>query len=356
MKKELVATGFILFCFTLPQRAIAAKFDALYVFGDSLSDTGNTFAATQGQIPVPRVNNSNRPAYFPGRFSNGLIWVDYFSSQINQPGLTPTPFVALQTNPNTIPKDGINFAFAGAQTGRDSDFPGFQDNIPGVLGQVGLLRQNLQVDPNALYSVFGGGNDYFSGNTNVNQVVQNLTNSIGSLAQGGAKNFLVFNLPNLGDSPFGKSLGFSAQLNQLTQEHNRQLASAISNISTSNPDLNIYSVDINALFNTVGASPAKFGFKDVTNPCVTGNFLQVTDICDNPDDFLFFDNVHPSSRAHNLIAQAALAAVNGKTIPEPSAALGMLALGALGAVGVLKRKVTSANRVVEAEPSREPVH
>jgi len=214
----------------------------------------------------------------------------------------------------------------------------------------------LPVDPNALYSVFGGANDYFAGNTNVNQVIQNLTNSVGSLAQGGAKNFLVFNLPDLGESPFGKSLGFPTQLNQLTQEHNRQLASAINNLRTSNPDLNIYSVDINTLFNTVRATPAKFGFKDVTNFCVTGNFAQVTNVCDNPDDFLFFDDIHPSSRAHNLIAQAALAAVNGKTIPEPSAALGILALGALGAVGVRKRKVTSANRVVEAKRSKEPVH
>ncbi|MBW4568851.1 MAG: SGNH/GDSL hydrolase family protein [Tolypothrix carrinoi HA7290-LM1] len=352
MKKELVATGFIVFCFTLPQRAIAAKFDALYVFGDSLSDTGNTFAATQGTIPVPRVNNSNRPAYFQGRFSNGQNWVDYFGSQINQPGLKPTPFVTLLANPNIVPTDGVNFALGGAQTGIVSSFPGFQDNIPGVLGQVGLLRQNLPVDPNALYSVFGGANDYFNGNTNVNQVVQNLTNSISSLAQEKAKNFLVFNLPKLGDSPFGKRSGFSDQLNQLTQAHNRQLASAISSLRTSNPDLNIYSVDINTLFNTIRATPAKFGFKDVTNACVTGNFQQVTNICDKPDDFLFFDSVHPSSRTHNLIAKAALAAVNGKTIPEPSAALGMLALGALGAAGVLKRKVTSANRVVEAEPSK----
>ena len=160
----------------------------------------------------------------------------------------------------------------------------------------------------------------------------------------------------MGESPFGKSLGFPAQLNQLTQAHNQQLASTISSLRTSNPDLNIYSVDVNSLFNTVRATPAKFGFKDVTTACVTGNFLQVTNICDNPDDFLFFDDVHPSSRAHNLIAQAALAAVNGKTIPEPSAALGILALGALSAARVRKRKVTSANRVVEVEPSRDPVH
>ncbi|MBW4611641.1 MAG: SGNH/GDSL hydrolase family protein [Hassallia sp. WJT32-NPBG1] len=350
MKKELVATGFAVFCLTLPQKAIAANFNAFYVFGDSLSDTGNTFAATQGQIPVPTVNNSNRPAYFQGRFSNGPIWVDYFGSQ---KGLTPTPFVTLLANPNIVPTDGVNFAFGGAQTGRASDFPGFQNNIPpGVLGQVGLLKQNLPVDPNALYSVFGGGNDYLFGNTNVNQVVQNLTDSIGSLAQDGGKNFIVFNLPDLGEIPFGKRLGVPDQLNQLTQAHNQQLASAISSLRTSNPDLNIYSVDINTLFNTVRATPAKFGFKDVTTACVTGNFLQVASICDNPDDFLFFDDVHPSSRAHNLIAQAALTAVRGKTIPEPSAVLGMLALGALGVAGVRKRKLTSASRVVGAEPSR----
>ncbi|MBD0303481.1 MAG: SGNH/GDSL hydrolase family protein [Tolypothrix sp. T3-bin4] len=353
MKKELVVTGLAVFCLTLPQKAIAAKFDALYVFGDSLSDTGNTFAATRGTIPVLTVNNSKRPAYFQGRFSNGRNWVDYFGSQINQPGLTPTPFLTLLANPNTIPTDGVNFALGGAQTGIASTFPGVvEGTIPGVLGQVGLLRQNLPVDPNALYSVFGGANDYFNGNTKVDEVIQNLTTSIGSLAQGGAKNFLVFNLPNLGDSPFAKILGFPDQLNQLTQAHNEQLASAISSLRTSNPNLNIYSVDVNSLFNTVRATPAKFGFKDVTNPCVTGNFQQVANICDNPDDFLFFDNVHPSSRAHNLIAQAALTAVRGKTIPEPSAVLGMLALGALGAAAMRKRKLTPGGRVVGVALSR----
>ncbi|KAG2485156.1 hypothetical protein HYH03_016046 [Edaphochlamys debaryana] len=41
----------------------------LVVFGDSLSDTGNMFRITNGQVPTPE-------AYWRGRFSNGPVWVD----------------------------------------------------------------------------------------------------------------------------------------------------------------------------------------------------------------------------------------------------------------------------------------
>ncbi|MBW4666410.1 MAG: SGNH/GDSL hydrolase family protein [Cyanomargarita calcarea GSE-NOS-MK-12-04C] len=345
MKKQLLAAGCILFSVISPLKAMAAdlsSFSQLFVFGDSLSDTGNTFTFTGGQIPAPTVSGSDRLAYFPGRFSNGSNWVDYFGSQIGKQGLTPIPLVPLLVNPNPriASQQGVNFALGGAQTGKSSDFPGLQNNIPGVLGQVGLFssfNQTFPADPNALYTIFGGGNDYFSGQTDVNQVVQNLSNSISSLAQGNAKNFLVFNQPDLGESPFGRALGFPQQLNELTKEHNKLLALSLDNLRTIRPDINIFSVDTNALFKTVEFDPVKFGFKDATNSCITGNFQQVLSICDNPDDFVFFDNVHLSSRANRLLADAALASVRGQSIPEPSAALGILALGALG-LGVLKRK------------------
>jgi len=46
MKKQAIAAGFVLFYFMLPTKASAASFDQLYVFGDSLSDTGNIYNAT----------------------------------------------------------------------------------------------------------------------------------------------------------------------------------------------------------------------------------------------------------------------------------------------------------------------
>jgi phospholipase/lecithinase/hemolysin len=198
-----------------------------------------------------------------------------------------------------------------------------------------------------------------SGQTDVNQVVQNFSNSISSLAQGNAKNFLVFNQPDLGESPFGRSLGFPQQLNELVKQHNNLLALSLDNLRTIRPDINIFSVDTNALFKTVQSDPAKFGFKDARNSCITGNFQQVLSICDNPNDFVFFDNVHLSSRANRLLADAALASVKGQSIPEPSAGLGLLALGALG-LGVLKRKqkkseLIPAGRVVAVQSSHTAV-
>ena len=51
--------------------AQASAYSSLVVFGDSLSDTGNVYAATGGVIPGA--------PYASGRFSNGPIWLDTFA-------------------------------------------------------------------------------------------------------------------------------------------------------------------------------------------------------------------------------------------------------------------------------------
>ena len=69
------------------------------VFGDSLSDTGNLFAATGGTNPIP--------PYFNGRFSNGPVWVETLAASLGLP-----------VNPSLL--GGTNYAFAGAVTGLTS--------------------------------------------------------------------------------------------------------------------------------------------------------------------------------------------------------------------------------------------
>ena len=46
----------------------ACAYDAIYAFGDSLTDTGNK--------PAPA------PAYFQGRYSNGALWIETLSVQL----------------------------------------------------------------------------------------------------------------------------------------------------------------------------------------------------------------------------------------------------------------------------------
>ncbi|WP_392534905.1 SGNH/GDSL hydrolase family protein [Nostoc sp. C117] len=333
MKKQVVAAGFVLFSFMLSPKASAASFSNFFVFGDSLSDTGNVFAATGGLID-PTTAFPKNPPYFQGRFSNNRVWVDYLGNEL---GLKPTPY--LISNP-AIPNQGLNFAVGGASSGQGNAVVPSAP-LPGVLRQVGLLTQpvvqaNQKLDPNALYAVWGGANDYVFGQaTNATQTVKNLSDAIGLLASSGAKNILVFNLPDLGKIPLALATGQSNNLTALTNDHNQKLAEELDKFSN-NPNLNLISVDVSSVFNQIQANPGEFGFKNVTSPCVVGNFQTIISVCSQPNDYLFFDSVHPTTNAHKLIADAALAAIEAKSVPEPAINLGILALTAFGAMGTLK--------------------
>ncbi len=361
MKKELIAAGFFLLSLMSPLKASAANFSQIFVFGDSLSDPGNVFNATRNtglQLPPS-------PPYSDGRFSNGKVWIEYAGDEL---GLTPTLATELQT---TTPTEGINFAFGGSGSGTNNFFFPPEAQIPGVLGQVALYRQGLeaqnqQADPNALYVVWGGANDYLFGNvTDVNQTVTNLSTGIEFLTNAGAKNIVVPNLPDLGKLPLTRDGENSSQLTTLGQQHNQALAAALNNFS-SKPGVNIIPVDIDSLFNRAQANPSEFGLTNVTDACLQGDFIEIAQggdfsVCDNPEQYLFWDGVHPTTYTHSIIAESALAAANGnKSIPEPSAGLGMLTLAGLGAAGVIKRKqkqsaLIPAGRVLGGQSSHTVV-
>ncbi len=65
MKQELIAAGFFLFSFMLPLRATAANFSQIYVFGDSLCDTGKMFQLTGGCVEPKNADSSDTPYFQP---------------------------------------------------------------------------------------------------------------------------------------------------------------------------------------------------------------------------------------------------------------------------------------------------
>ncbi|BAZ13906.1 GDSL family lipase [Calothrix sp. NIES-4071] len=343
MNKKIAATGLILFSFILPSKASAASFSKFFIFGDSLSDAGNAYNGTLKQIPAS-------PPYFEGRFSNGDIWTDYLGEQLN---LEPALLTSLAT---TSPSQGINFAIGGSKSGQGNSFVPFLP-LPGVLEQVQLLTSPLQklntkLDSNALYAIWGGGNDYLSGVTDTNQTVNNLTSAVGLLTQAGAKNVMVLNLPDLGRTPQALNTGTNANLTALTEKHNTTLKSALLPFS-SNPELNIIPVDVKNLSDEIFANPQAFGVNNVTQACLNTNLS----VCNNPSGFLFFDNIHPTTKFHNLLATEALSAINSKSIPiaasvaiaststsipEPSTNWAIIGAATLVSIGCLKRAKQSS--------------
>lgn len=304
MKKQILTTGIVLFSFMLPVRVMAASFDQIYVFGDSLSDTGNLFNAT-GLPPSP--------PYFQGRASDGPLWVEYLTSDL---GLTS----GQQTN----------YAFGGANSGSDNtSIPGVQ-SLPGLQQQIASFQAtNTQADPEALYVLWSGANDYLSRSVSDPAVpVNNISTAVSSLADSGAKNIMVVNLPDLGKLPGTSSdIQISTGLSALSEAHNAGLAANL-NFLSQQADVNIIPVDVNSLFNRAITTPSDFGFTNVTDACLTQ-----ASVCSNSDEYLFWDDIHPTTAAHELVGELAFSAVesNSVSVPEPSAGLGVLALGALGA-------------------------
>ncbi len=300
-----------------PGGATTANFDRIYVFGDSLSDDGNVFKSTKGETPPS-------PPYFRGHYSNGPVWVEYLASKLK-----------LTSNPDT------NFAFGGATT-EDSRKP-----VPGLLAQLkSFTATNSSADPNALYIVWAGANDYLGGGTDSTTPVNNLAIAVKSLSAVGAKNILVVNLPDLGKLPGTRTSQRSDSLNNLTNKHNSGLAASLKSLRQQlSSDINITYLDVHSLFNQVINTPEKFGFTNVTNPC-----LSKGSICKHPNQYLFWDGIHPTTAAHKLFVELAFSALKPATETPPVSTsefivpLGVFVFGALGAGLMLKRKKAVRNR------------
>ncbi len=113
----------------------------MYIFGDSLSDTGNFYVATDGDLPPS-------PLYFDGRFSNGPVWVEYFARALREP--VPLPSIL----------GGTNHAVNGARAAGESPYP-----VPDLTEQVSsyLLASGGRANPDDIFVVWVGANDIFFG-------------------------------------------------------------------------------------------------------------------------------------------------------------------------------------------------
>jgi phospholipase/lecithinase/hemolysin len=69
----------------------------------------------------------------------------------------------------------------------------------------------------------------------------------------------------------------------------------------------------------------------VTQPCFDAAAIPIPTLCGNPDQYLFYDDFHPTTAA-NAIAAAAF----GRAVPEPSSIVLLLTACALG-IGARKR-------------------
>ena len=275
----------------------AANYDRMVVFGDSLSDTGN-LSLTLGPGVFPALNYdplrvTSGPTTVPAGSTSGVM-VEHLNSLLGLPDLLP----AVQ--------GGTNYAWAYANTGLDPiDIPNLQ--TPGTGAQVAsFLTSNPVASPDSLYVMWSGANDLFEAPTpeslqaTVDAAIANIKAEISALVSAGARNVLWLNLPDLGLTPDAASGGplAMALMHAASLEFRNQWSTGIEELKWLYPEVQFTGVDVFGFMHTLFADPAAYGFTNVVDSAQG-------QLGANPDEYLFWDGVHPTAYAHSLVAEYA---------------------------------------------------
>lgn len=239
---------------------------ALYVFGDSYSDTGAGFVA-----------------------GNGPTAVAYFAQHLGLDLVTP------ETAGN--PRASINFAVSGAGTGQ-----GQGQRIGGALIGLGMQDQAnrwvqrvqsgaIAFDPGAtLFFVAGGLND---GKVATEEVVANLRRIVRTLYGAGARRFLIARLPE-----------HIPQFTAVGRRLNPAIETLTAALRQELPKSEIVLSGWGAFFDDVIVRAQEFGIDDTQNKCAgRAIFEEDSTPCVEPERHFYYHAGHPSTKVHGIVGR-----------------------------------------------------
>lgn len=278
----------------------AAPLHNIVVFGDSLSDNGNLYEFMKHQLP-------QSPPYFEGRFSNGPVWVEH---------------LAQFYFPNDPASHLQDFAIGGSGVSEEED----EDDVLFTLKREVnsyLLANQDKASPDSLYIVWIGANNYLGMPSEVEETLMTvntgISNSLQRLADKGAKHIMVLNLPDLGRTPAAYEFGSTEALSYFSDQHNSNMSKTVARLKEEYQGVDWLYFDMNHAFGYVLEHAADYGFTNITGSCSTSVVNELTKksvlrmvastspgrVNEACDGYLFFDLVHPTALAHQIMAEKA---------------------------------------------------
>ncbi|MEY8766796.1 MULTISPECIES: SGNH/GDSL hydrolase family protein [Francisella] len=315
--------------------------DRILIFGDSLSDQGNLYTYTGGIIP------KSKP-YYNGMFSNGPTWANLLTKKLSY----------LQK-----PIAVSSYAVGGATAILNPKW--VEQGLPYNLGGEIEIYKKVDTDAHDtdrnLAIIFIGGNDYLSISdsedmTKIHYIAKEVTDKIiSSIDEINAQKTILIGIPNLSLVPESEIRGNQKQLAEVSRLHNKYLedfARGKSNvvfisINDMFEKLFTNTAEFNQEFNTkinadkVGEtcwkggyflpSPRDFDSKEFYNSLIMSNSdllrsnggedeafdidkiplnsditsailgAETGQMCDNPEEFIFWDNVHPTQQVQKAL-------------------------------------------------------
>ncbi|MBK0058206.1 autotransporter domain-containing protein [Pseudomonas sp. S44] len=295
--------------------AAPSPYSSLIVFGDSLSDAGQFPDLTGGTPGMRFTNRDANGNYAP---VSPMILGGKLGFSDTELGPSTSLVNLVQGRP-----DGNNWAVGGYTTQQildsitDTSEAVIPPGRPGaglvLRERPGYLANGLRADPNALYYITGGGNDFLQGQVNspadAAAAGARLAASAQALQQGGARYIMVWLLPDLGQTPNFSGTPQQGPLSQLSGVFNQSLLNQLRQI-----DAEIIPLNIPTLLGEALRSPAEFGLaadQNLVGTCYSGDSCVQNPVYGangtNPDPtrLLFNDSVHPTIAGQQLIADYA---------------------------------------------------
>ena len=276
------------------------KINKIITVGDSLSDNQNLYNATQWKVPNPK-------SWFVGRFSNHKVWEEYMAESLGLPM--------------------YNWAVAGAAA--DSYYV-----IPGVNQQVDSVLIYLKDAPNykwanSLFTVLIGGNDLVNYDRTPESIIAKEQEGIEKLIVAGAKNILMLNVPELSKAPVFamRPAEDAVKVKANVADLNARLVVLRDAMQAKyGTSLNIKLFDTMSVMNDMLANPAAYGITNTTQSCLDINEIASTTYayqqglranCTDPNTFVFWDTLHPTTNTHRIIAEKVTAFVRANFTAVP---------------------------------------
>ncbi|XP_054780204.1 GDSL esterase/lipase 1-like [Prosopis cineraria] len=314
--------------------SIPSHKEALFVFGDSLFDPGNSRYTNTTQRDTP----SHWPygiTYFKhptGRISDGRVVPDFIALFAKLPIFQAYLKPGAQDYTN-----GANFASGGAAVLNLAPFGiSFPKQVSYLKDVVNSLKQKYgekeanRIMGSAVYLFSIGGNDYFRLSQNltaleqaqhVQNVIGNLTNSLKEVYRLGGRKIAFQNVGPLGCTPSNRATTTNPSgrcvefLLAMARRHNRALSVALHKLQSTLPGFKYSIFDYYKALLDMNNNPSKYGLKEGKSACCgngayrgsgcgggfSGN--ETFQVCSNPSEYVWFDGGHTTDSANKKLAE-----------------------------------------------------
>ncbi|KAM0866486.1 hypothetical protein ACQ4PT_042607 [Festuca glaucescens] len=333
--------------------ASGMKVPAIFVFGDSTADVGNNnyLPGSSARADFPHNGIDLPSGELRGRFSNGLIGVDFLAADMGFSRSPPSYLALIVANSsggdeamsNTTKKTmgvaasirGANFASGGSGV---LDSTGATINMTKQIEYFSDLKDQMlstrlstyrvtALLSKSIFLISAGANDtfdFFSQNTSPDctalqqfceAVVSTYDSHVKTLYNLGARKFAVIDVPMLGCCPYWRSRNPTGEcvkpLNQLASKLNDGIRDLFGDLGSEMQGMN-YSIGSSyELVASLIEDPQSAGFTEVKSACCGGGRLNAEEgctpssgYCSDRSKFLFWDLLHPTQATSRLAGRA----------------------------------------------------